>query len=589
MRADLGSETEMSLSQALSRARADERSPGSDFLMSAYPLTSRIVSQLEAAHGFQSRGTVVLGELKRETIGGILRALRGVRCRTLWLVVSEHNFQPYLPFLLLLAALTRARSIRVTDFAGTTYAAGRPRILLREPVRLLLGSARGFASLLRVRRVLDEILMNPPAKAGPIPERPSIAYLKTNLWFGVQAGGSIGHVAGVVNGFAKLGCVIEVFAAEQLPMIDPAVKQSYVASSAISGLPLELNGYQFHEIFTASLEPKLKRWSPDLIYQRNCLANCAGVVLSRKLGLPLVIEYNGSEVWVSRHWGTPLRFSDVASKVEEANLRHAHLIVVVSEVLREELIGRGIPAERILCYPNCIDPAIFDPGRFSAEQTTALRERYGIDADAVVCTFLGTFGPWHGSDVLAEAIRDLARTRFEWLRARRVHFMLVGDGQLMPKVRKILDGVPPGLVSLTGLVQQDEAALHLATSDILVSPHVPNPDGTRFFGSPTKLFEYMGMGRAIVASDLDQIGAVLSNSWHVGKRDTAQSLDQLRESAALLITPGSKEELTRAIEFLVDVPEARAVLGGNARSSVLRKYTWERHVSAIVSKLQSLV
>ncbi len=57
---------------------------------------------------------------------------------------------------------------------------------------------------------------------------------------------------------------------------------------------------------------------------------------------------------------------------------------------------------------------------------------------------------------------------------------------------------------------QSEAPTYLAISDIVVSPTVPNPDGSPFFGSPTKLFEYMAMGKPIVASDLDQIGEVLT-------------------------------------------------------------------------------
>ena len=60
----------------------------------------------------------------------------------------------------------------------------------------------------------------------------------------------------------------------------------------------------------------------------------------------------------------------------------------------------------------------------------------------------------------------------------------------------------------TGLIPQEKGPQYLAVADILVAPHVPNPDGTPFFGSPTKLFEYMAMGRGIVASNLDQIGEV---------------------------------------------------------------------------------
>ena len=51
----------------------------------------------------------------------------------------------------------------------------------------------------------------------------------------------------------------------------------------------------------------------------------------------------------------------------------------------------------------------------------------------------------------------------------------------------------------------------LDACDILVSPHVPLDAGAEFFGSPTKLFEYMAMGKGIVASRLGQIGEVLQH------------------------------------------------------------------------------
>jgi glycosyltransferase involved in cell wall biosynthesis len=180
----------------------------------------------------------------------------------------------------------------------------------------------------------------------------------------------------------------------------------------------------------------------------------------------------------------------------------------------------------------------------------------------------------------------MAKERPDWLREKGVHFMLVGDGQLMPQVRAILADVASDLVTLTGLVQQDEAPLHLAASDILLSPHVPNPDGTKFFGSPTKLFEYMGMGRAIIASDLDQIGAILCKSWHVGEDGIPAGTEALKESSALLTTPGSEQDLIKALAFLIENPGARTLIGNNARALVLSEYTWESHVQAILSKLQ---
>ena len=76
-------------------------------------------------------------------------------------------------------------------------------------------------------------------------------------------------------------------------------------------------------------------------------------------------------------------------------------------------------------------------------------------------------------------------------------WIVIGDGGLRAEVEQELGerGVA-ALVELTGLVDHDHALALLAGCDVCVSPHVPNPDGTPFFGSPTKLFEYMGLGEA---------------------------------------------------------------------------------------------
>ncbi|MGI0134573.1 MAG: glycosyltransferase family 4 protein, partial [Candidatus Micrarchaeaceae archaeon] len=339
-------------------------------------------------------------------------------------------------------------------------------------------------------------------------------------------------------------------------------------------------------VFCRQTQKLLKENPPDFVYQRNCLANFSGVILARKFGVPLILEYNGSEAWVAQNWGTPLKFHKTAKLVEEVNLQHAHLIVVVSSVLREELLQRGIEKERILYYPNCIDPEIFNPGRFSEQPLDQLRDRWHIPRDAIVCTFLGTFGPWHGANVLAHAIREMANTSLPWLQQNKVHFLFVGSGQLLQKVRDILKDIPVGLVTFTGLIPQSEAPAYLAASDVLISPHVPNVDGTRFFGSPTKLFEYMAMGKPIIASELEQLGEVLAGSWHIGREKQRRA--GLSESRAVLTTPGSSTEIAEAVIYLVMHPEARTMLGAAARAEALNRYTWQKQINSVLDNIRAL-
>ena len=244
-------------------------------------------------------------------------------------------------------------------------------------------------------------------------------------------------------------------------------------------------------------------------------------------------------------------------------------MVVVSKALVDQSVSLGASPERVLFYPNGIDPIVFDPDRFSDVDRHATRRELGIPDGAELLTFVGTFGLWHGTDVLAEAIRRLIDEERAWLEKRGVHFLYVGDGALAPKVRSILGpghGAP--FVTLAGFRPQTEAPRILAASDILLSPHVPNPDGTPFFGSPTKLFEYMAMAKPIVASDLDQVGWVLKG-WRAG--EPPPSVDTPRASkAALLVEPGSVEDLVRGIRQAVELPRPeRDALGREARRLVL--------------------
>jgi glycosyltransferase involved in cell wall biosynthesis len=320
------------------------------------------------------------------------------------------------------------------------------------------------------------------------------------------------------------------------------------------GLPVEANLYRFGRSVPAQTHGLLP---PALVYQRYSVGSYAGAVLARRHGVPLVLEYNGSEVWVARNWGRALRYERLALAAEGASLRHAQLVVTVSQALRDELVDRGVEAERVAWHPNGVDPERFDPARFRAEELRALRKRYGIPPDARVVTFIGTFGHWHGVTVLARAIRAHAA----WAREAGVRFLLVGDGLKMPDVRAEIEGLED-VVALAGLVPQDEAPLYLAASDVLVSPHVPNADGSPFFGSPTKLFEYMAAAKPIVASDLDQIGEVL-------------------RGIAVLVRPGDPDDLVRGLREALDRPE----LGAAARARVLERYTWRHHVEAVLERL----
>ncbi|HYN01872.1 MAG TPA: glycosyltransferase [Vicinamibacteria bacterium] len=491
-------------------------------------------------------------------------------------------FEDYLVVLAFLVPGAR----RERQVAGEPASRLRARHLARSMFRVAGGLAVGVVALASAWGRAGRLVARPfvPQQVGTTDR---CLYLKPTLSFGASVGGSVAHVAGVANALARAGIAVRLVSAHEQPLVAPPCTQRVVLPRFLISFPFEVNPHRYQDVFLRAAREEAQVISPDFIYQRFALNDMSGALLRESLRVPLVLEFNGSEVWAQRHWGERLRFEALAERVERASLRHAELVVVVSQALVEQAVELGAAPERVLFYPNGIDPHVFDPLRFTAEDRRRARAELGVPAEADLLTFVGTFGTWHGTDVLATAIRRLIDEDRGWLERRQVHFLYVGDGALAPRVRSILgEGLGRPFVTLAGIRPQAETPRSLAASDILLSPHVPNPDGTPFFGSPTKLFEYMAMGKPIVASDLDQIGWVLKG-WRPGEPPPAPGVSGKME-AALLVEPGDLDALVAALRRAVEMPEAeRAALGHEARRLVLDSFTWDRNVAAVLDRLRS--
>ena len=303
------------------------------------------------------------------------------------------------------------------------------------------------------------------------------------------------------------------------------------------------------------------------IYQRSSLNGYAGIRYALENNIPFVLEYNSSELWTCRQWGRKrLSFIKFSMDVERLLFEKATLITCVSEPLKRELIERGIEENKIIITPNGVDTQKYTP-EVSGD---AIRDKFKIDKNRVVIGFIGTFGKWHGVAELVQAYIKLAEQE-EY--RQRIHLMLIGDGMMMPAVRDLIgsNGIED-ICILTGIVPQLEGPAYLAACDILVAPTIENPDGTPFFGSPTKLFEYMAMGKAIVATKVGQIGEILR------QRDTA-----------MLVRAGDTSEMVRALKELIDNEILRNDLGMHARAEVCGKYTWDILTERIVNKLRERI
>jgi len=393
----------------------------------------------------------------------------------------------------------------------------------------------------------------------------SLLFLRTDHWFNIKSGGSVGHLSGVIHGFRALGYKTNVVSTDCLVNVEkdsdfyfcPPV---YGIGRNIPNMPEIL----YNDQVASFIENRWNELSPSFIYQRYSLGNYTGVSLKNRYKIPYVCEYNGSFPWMARNWGGRKLFHEkLPTRIELLNLYGADLIVVVSQPMKDELVKRGIEDGKILVNPNGVDPEQYSPD----VDGSGVRRKYDLVGKTVV-GFISTFGPWHGAEVLAEAFGRLLQQFPEYREG--VRLLMIGDGLTMPEVkRKLYEFGIMDVSILTGLVLQEEGPAYMAACDILTSPHVPNADGTPFFGSPTKLFEYMAMGKGIVASDLDQIGDVLNH-----------------DKTAWMVKPGDVESLMLGLKALIDDEQRRNRLGQAAHREVVKKYTWKGHTRKIIEKLK---
>lgn len=498
------------------------------------------------------------------TSGRILRHLGRYSAAELTTHRMAHLSKPF-PTALLVRSLARG-SATFTDDAGervelglaalARYGGRFGRDLARIPA-LLAGAALRAGSL--ERRAAG---FRP---AGLELSRPPL-YLRADLQFGLRAGGSLGHVAGVLNTLDRFAAPPLFVTTERVPTVRQEIETHLVLPGpdfcGFEELPAVAFTGPLREAALAALGPR----QPAFVYQRYAPYNMTGAELALRRQVPLVLEYNGSEVWIARNWGRPLAHERLARRIEIAVLRAAQLVVVVSEPIRQELRQRGVPESRILVNPNGVDPERYSP----AVDGDGVRRGLGLEGKRVV-GFIGTFGRWHGAEVLADAFAALLARRPEWRPSLRL--LMVGDGLTRPEVeRRLLAHGVAELAVLTGTVPQADGPAHLAACDVLVSPHTPNQDGSPFFGSPTKVFEYMAMGRPIVASKLGQIGEVLQ-----------------QEQTALLVEPGDAVATAAACERLLDDPALSRRLGEAARARAVARHTWVEHTRRIVEALAGAV
>lgn len=286
------------------------------------------------------------------------------------------------------------------------------------------------------------------------------------------------------------------------------------------------------------------------------------VQAARSLGIQSVYEVRG--LWeVTRgsrdaEWmgGGMYRYM---ARMETDAAKYADRVIAITGALRDELISRGVDAEKISLIPNGVEVSRFEPRPRNEE----LAARLGLQGKTVI-GYVGSILDYEGLGLLIDAAHELFAERDD------LAFLIVGDGAELELFRgRIEDEGLTGRVLFPGRVPHEEVEDYYSVIDICPFPRLPLPVCEMV--SPLKPFEAFAMRKAVVASDVAALAEIVQDNV-----------------TGLLHTKGDARSLAAALRRLVEDPELRNRLADNGLAWVRAERDWQNLSSRVNEVYQSL-
>ncbi len=370
-----------------------------------------------------------------------------------------------------------------------------------------------------------------------------------------------------VDGVTRLGYPYDMPGREDMPDVDPHEIVGCVDYyRLLTGRQIEKKNplFDYTERYTHELLRLAKEERPAIIHAAsNHWNGLTAVKTARQLGLPSIYEVRG--LWeVTRgsrnaEWAKSNMYKYIA-RMEADAAKSATTVFAITKALKNELVDRGVEADKITLVPNGVDTTRFTP----IARDQQLAAELGVTGKTVI-GYVGSVLDYEGIELMLEAARQMARTREDF------HVLIVGDGAELERFQDfVADNGLEHVITFTGRVPHEEVERYYSLIDITPFPRLPLPVCEMV--SPLKPFEAMAMGKAVVASDVAALAEIVTP-----------------ELNGLLHAKGSMESLLEQLTRLLDDPELRQRLGAQSRDWVVAERDWSRLAVTIADAYRDLV
>jgi glycosyltransferase involved in cell wall biosynthesis/SAM-dependent methyltransferase len=417
--------------------------------------------------------------------------------------------------------------------------------------------------------VLRSVEPKKPPILASVPNR--ICYVLHNS-LPYSSGGYATRSHGVADGMIQAGLDVITLTRPGFPIdIKPELNPEEVAlSEEIDGIrymrilsPLRKDKSMLDYVLESadSLEDRLRQLKPEVVMAAsNHVTGLPALIAARRLGLKFIYEVRG--LWEITRMSREASFEDsaafaVQSLLEAAVCMEADHVFTLTEPMREELITRGVEADKIDLLSNSCDPDRFLPREKDAE----LAKRFDIPAHVPVIGYVGTFVDYEGLEDLASACALLKKQGTEF------RLLLVGNenasgqgrgGPISEEIINIADTNGfSGWLIMPGRVPHEEVESFYSLIDIAVFPR--KPWTVCEMVSPMKPLEALAMEKAVLVSSVRALDEMIKH-----------------EETGLVFRKGDIDNLAETLLRLINNPNLRHALGKKGREWVSNERTWRK-------------
>lgn len=228
-----------------------------------------------------------------------------------------------------------------------------------------------------------------------------------------------------------------------------------------------------------------------------------GQAVARKLGVPFVYEVRSYHEHTWRpmaEWVLESEFTRRRMAQEDRCMREADAVVTICETMKEGLVARGIPEEKVFVVPNSVDLDKFQP----IDPDPQLREQIGL-REGLVAGYISNISAREGHHVLLRAVAQVRASGVD------LQCLIVGSGPELENLKGLAAdlGIARHVV-FTGDVPHEDISRYYALIDVFVVPRVA--DFASDFVTPMKPFEAMALGLPVLISDRPALREVVEPS-----------------------------------------------------------------------------